>query len=455
MKSFRHISQSGSALLPFVVVVPFLILIATYFMDLAVASFKLARKDQFQTHAQFAADAGVDYALDQINQNGAWTGTGGEVNLHNDGKIRTSYDITVTDINPDSKLLSAVARTYTPVSASSPSSTVTLKVTLRAVKSGDYSVVTGVGGLYLSNSAKIVGGDVLVNGEIALQNSAQIGLTTNPVNLEVAHQTCPNPADATYPRLCASGENGQPISIQNTAQIYGSVRANNQTNGAGMSNPGLIASSGVAPQGLPAHDRNGQKAAVAQTQSSSWANCSGNVTNTWPANLKITGNVTISGQCKVIISGNVWITGTLTVKNSAQLIVADSLGTTRPNVMVDGTKADLSNSALLKSNASNTGMQIITYWSRASCSPDCSDVTGLDLYNSRNDATIELNNSAAGPQTIFYARWSRVLISNSGQIGALVGQTVELKNSGTITFGTTAQPSGIIFWIIDGYRRSF
>jgi hypothetical protein len=451
----RNSIQSGSALLPFVIVVPFLILISTYFMDLAVGSFKLARRDQLHTHSQFAADAGIDYALDQINQDTTWTGTGTELELHNDSTTRTTYQVSVITNASDSKTMTATGRSYSPATNPTPTTSVTLKVELRPVESGNYSIVSGVGGLILSNSAKIIGGDVFINGRINLSNTAQIGLTNNPVNVQVAHQSCPSPADATYPRLCASGEYGEPISILNSAKIYGSVRANNQTTGTAMSDPGLIASSGVTAQPLPNHDRNAQKAAVTITENSAWANCNSNVTRTWPANLKITGNVTISGMCKIIISGDVWITGTLAIQNSGQLIVADSLGATIPDVMVDGATTLLKNGALLKSNASNTGMQIISYWSRASCSPDCSNVTGVDLFNSSDDISIELQNSASGPQSIFYSRWTKVTVTNSGQIGALVGQTVELKNSGTITFGSTASPGGEQFWVIDKYRRSF
>jgi hypothetical protein len=326
---------------------------------------------------------------------------------------------------------------------------------LRPVTSGEYSVVSGAGGLKMKNSAKILGGDVKINGEVFMENTSQIGLSTGPVNLEVAQQNCPEPANATYPRLCNLGESGQAIEMHNTSRIYGDVKANNQTNSypTRMTNPGLTASSGVTIQPLPPYDRDAQKAAVASTQTGAAAECSSG-SKTWPANLKITGDVTVSNTCKVTVSGDVWITGKLTVQNSAQLIVADSVGSTKPNIMVDDHLAKFQNSARLQSNASNTGFQIINYWSTASCSPDCADVTGIDLYNSRNQATVELSNSASGPNTVFYARWSRVLMSNSGQLGAIVGQTVELTNTATITFGTSSGVGGTTYWVVDGYRRT-
>lgn len=446
--------QSGSALVSLIIVLPFLMLISYHSTQLSVANLQIAKKDQTHTHAQLAVDAGIDIAVKEINDDTSWGGTSSPVELHNDGSVRTTYEVSVTTNSTTSKTLTTTGKAYAPASSSTPASTVKVKTDLRGITSGSYSIVSGVGGLFLSNSAKVIGGDVFVNGEVNLRNSSQIGLSTNPVNVSVAHQTCPNPATASYPSLCGAGENGQPITILNTARIFGSVSANNQTNGASMSSPGLVSGSGVVPQTMPPHDRAGQKAAIASTVTAATAGCSSG-TKTWAANLRITGNVTISGSCQVTVLGDVWITGTLTLRNSAKLIVSDSLNTTRPNLMVDGNSASFSNTSELKSNSSSTGFQVINYWSTASCSPDCADVTGTDLYNSRDDETISLSNSSSGPQTVFYSRWSKVSVNNSGSIGALVGQIVELKNSSTITFGTSVSVGGETSWVVDGYRRNF
>lgn len=449
--SMQKLNDSGAVLISVVIVLPFLIIIAFNYTRLGANNIGLARKDIFRTQTQMVADAGLDYGMQQITQNNSWLGTGSEITFDTQSNTKTTYQVTVSDVTSDRKLMASTAKLYQPVTATTPLTTLTINADLRKVSSGEYSVVSGVGGLIMSNSAKILGGDVLINGKVTMSNSSQIGLTTNPVNLEVAHKTCPVPPNATYPRLCTSGENGQPISLQNSAKIYGNVKANNQTNGANMSNPGLTASSGVAAQDLPFHDRNAQKAAIASTQTGSSSGCSGG-TKSWSANLKITGDVTISNSCKVTVSGNVWITGKLEIKNSSEMIVSNTLGTTRPVVMVDGDTAKFNNSSILRSNSSSTGFQVINYKSDASCSPDCADVTGSDLFNSQADTTIELDNSASGPNTIFYSKWTKVLVKNSGQIGALVGQTVELSNSGTITFGTSTG-TGTSYWILDGYRR--
>lgn len=445
-------NDRGSILLVFIITLPFLILVVVAYTQLAFTSYSVGRSDQFHTSAQLAADAGVDYAIQQITNNNLWPGTIGETLLQNDGKIRTTYTASVSSTS-NLKTISVTGKTYWPVKSTTPRRSVSLIVDLRPVTSGSYSVVSGAGGLFMSNSSKIVGGDVYVNGEVQLSNTAQIGLSTTPVNVHVAHQTCPVPANSTYPRVCNNGENGEPISISNQAKIYGEVRATNQTNGSGMSNPGLIAGSSADPLALPTYDRAAQKAAVVATISGSAASCSGSQTRTWAANTKITGNVDIGNQCKVTVLGNVWITGNLNISNSAQMIVSDTLGATRPNIMVDGSNgAVFSNSSKLVSNTLSTGFYIYTFYSTASCSPDCTSVTGTDLANSRSITTIALNNSSTAPNSIFYSYWTQVTISNSGQIGALVGQTIRLSNTGTITFGSSTGTANTV-WVPQGYRR--
>lgn len=448
-------NSHGQVLISLLVVLPSLILIVAAYLSLSANSFRLSRQDQLHSHAQLAADAGADYALEQISANENWAGSGGEQQLQNDGQIKSTYDLTVTANGQDSKTITATGKSYWPAGSTSPGATVKLSISLRPVRTGSYSIVSGEGGLIMSNTAKIVGGDVFINGGVDMKNTAQIGLSTNPVKVYVANQLCPIPADATYPRLCNSGENDNPIKFNNTPHIYGEVRANHQTNGANMSDPGLIASSGVDPQPLPSVDRAGIKAAITTTNTGASASCSSG-TKTWAANTKITGDVTLSNSCHVTVQGNIWITGMLTVKNSAQMIVADSLATTRPIIMVDSVNgADLKNSAKLVSNASSTGFEIVTFYSTAACSPDCASVTGVDLYNSRSKITVSIDNTTEGAQSIYYAYWSQVLVKNSGQIGALIGQTVELKNSGTITFGTSIQGGGTTTWVVSGYKRVF
>lgn len=428
----------------------------------AIANHKTATHNQYAVDAQLAADAGLDYAMNKMNTVDSWTGTGGDMTLVDTAKLKTTYSVTVTDTSdPNKKTLTVTASAYSPSTASSPQVTRKYIMDIEAVTSGTgpTSVASGVGGLILNGNSKITGGDVVVDGKITLANNAQIGLSTNPVNVRVADKVCPIPADSTYPLVCPAGS-PEPISMGATSKIYGNVQATNQTTGTNMFNPGLVAGS-PAPVGLPSFDRTSFKNTVnasGQTMTGAQAStCSGGFVN-WPANVKITGDITGTNNCTIKLNGNAWISGSITLGNNQKIAIQDSLGATTPSLVIDGSGGIVfGNNSMITTNSTGTGAEVVTFWSAAACSPDCTSVTGTDLAASQGTTTINLSNNGAAPNTILYAYWSEAKISNNGNLGAVAGQTVELGNNAVINFTSSVPGSDnrITTWVKRGYMRIF
>lgn len=450
-----------------------IVIMITAISSETITNHSTAVHNNYAINAQMAADAGLDEALNKMNTVTDWTGTGGEVTLLDDAttKIKTTYDVTVTaGIDDEHKTLNVTAKTYSPNTAASPKVTRKYAMDIEAVTSGNgpTSVSSGVGGLILNANAKISGGDVVVDGKITMSNNSQIGLSTNPVNVRVADQICPLDHGSGYPRVCDSALGDtitDPIVMGLTSKIYGNVQAKNQTSGTNMSNPGLVTCSGTNcdPVALPPFDRTSFKSAVnasGQTMTSTQAStCSGGVVN-WPAGVHITGgNVVTPNNCTVKINGNVWIDGSFTPGNNGKVAVQDSLGTTMPDIVVDGSGGiTLNNNATVVPNNLGTGAEMLTFWSAdTSCSPDCSSITGTDLYTSQNTQTINLDNNGAAPGSILYAYWSKITISNNGAIGAVAGQTVQLSNNAVINFTSSVPGSDnrITTWVKRGYMRVY
>lgn len=440
------------------------VVVALAITQSSLANYNFVRRDYNSLNALTTAEAGADAAIASLNANGAYTGTSvtcplpdnpsGSVEFYNDStKGRAVYDTCITNGSlSNEKILYSRARLYRPATSSTPTSTRTVKVNLIGSNtSGNYSVQTGPGGLILSNSAQISNGAVYIGGKITMSNTARIGSPTNPVNTWAAFYNCPTPATSSYPLLCTSGE---PISISNQAKIYGEIRANNQTTTNGFNSPGLVANSGVAPVSLPDYDRTAQKNSVSATLSGAQASCSGNQSVSWPANVKITGNVTLSNNCTVTMYGNVWITGNVTLSNRS-IIKLDNSITQQPTIMIDGSGGfNQSNQSTIAANSQSIGPQVITFWANSACSPDCVNLTGTGLANSQNVTTINIANQGLGSSVSFYARWSKVAVSNSGTVNKIIGQTVELANTGAISFGlggTTT--SGATVWTVQYYDR--
>jgi Tfp pilus assembly protein PilX len=462
-------NEQGGFILPVLLITGIMIVL----MILAVASETVTNNNtaahgNYAVAAQLAADAGLDDAMNRMNTVDGWTGTGGDVTLLNDvtHRIKTTYSVVVNNgVDDIHKTLVVTARTYSPVSAPSPKLTRKYAMDVEAVTTGigASSVVTGVGGLVMNGNAKVAGGDVVVNGTITMSNNAQIGLSTNPVNVRVADQACPLPANSSYPQVCPAGS-PEPITMGTNSFIYGNVQATNQTTGTKMFSPGLVAGATFDPIPLTSFNRAGFKNTInasGQTLTGAQAsNCPNGGTVNWPANVKITGNVNIQNKCTVRINGNVWVSGSVTIQNNADFKVQNGVGSTMPDMVVDGSSGFIiGNKGSITPNSLGTSIEVFTFWSAASCSPDCADnqVTGTNLYNSQRTLTIDLSNTGSAQNAVLYSYWSKVRLSNNGSLGAVTGQTVELGNNAVINFSSSVPGSDnqVTTWVKRGYMRVY
>src|SRR5579872_4969152 len=102
MNIFKRLNQHGQILPSLVIILPFFLLMVMSYASLSASSSRVGRKDQLHTEAQFAADAGADYAIEELNQNSNFVGVG-ETTLHNDGSIKTTYDASIINNSSTSK----------------------------------------------------------------------------------------------------------------------------------------------------------------------------------------------------------------------------------------------------------------------------------------------------------------------------------------------------------------
>jgi hypothetical protein len=102
-------------------------------------------------------------------------------------------------------------------------------------------------------------------------------------------------------------------------------------------------------------------------------------------------------------------------------------------------------------------MEILTFWAAAACSPECTSLSGTELYNSQGTLTLDLSNTGSAPKAVLYAYWSKVRLSNNGSLGAVTGQTVELGNNAVINFSSSVPGSDnrLTTWVKRGYMRVY
>ena len=81
-------------------------------------------------------------------------------------------------------------------------------------------------------------------------------------------------------------------------------------------------------------------------------------------------------------------------------------------------------------------------------------MTGTDLKTSQNLQTVSVGgggNMAAG---VYYAYWGKIIVTGSGNVGAAIGQTVDMSGAGTVTFGTGVG-AGARTWTITSYQQLY
>lgn len=463
MNKLQHLRQEGGYfLVSAIVMILFLTAVGLSIAELVALQYQHTKRSTFDQNAQLVAEAGVEQSVRQLNIDDTFTGYSSSQQFFNNTVQGKGIFTTTVTTNADgkSKTIVSTGKVYRTSGAATPYLTRKVRATVVGTASSGYSVFSGPGGLILSGSATITNSEVYVSGGINMSGASKIGTSTNPVKVDVANNQCPSGASPgpTYPQVCSSGT--QPITMAYSTNIFGTVCATGQTS-TGPNNNIQGGSTGAglqvgctAPVYLPpTYDRQAQVDAVTTTASGSsntYVCKSYPFNRSWPANLKLTGEVTIDGSCNVTINGNVYITGNLSIGGASKIKVADSLGATRPVVIVDGT-ISVGGSASMIANSSGTGIEFISFKSTASCSPSCTSVTGNDLKASQALKTIDVGGAVNLPGMVFDAYWSKVSLAGSGNVGAAAGQTVDLSGAGTIIFGTTLS-SGSKTWKITSYQ---
>ena len=418
IKYIAKLNKKGSLLGLVLAVTLALSTVGLALVTLVISDFEITTKNVSDSNALLVAEAGIEQSLRELNIDDDFSGYAIEQEFFNNSEQgRGTFTATVqNNIGSNAKQITATGKVYRNDNTTTPISTRKVKVTVVGTGSDGYSVFSGPGGLILAGSANITNSDVFVNGTIAMSGTARIGTPNQPVKVDVAHQACPtgNSPGNSYPVVCTSG---QPITIPNwsSVAIIGDVCATGQTqskfpNTSNNTNPPQIrggTTSGVGlkpncttPTGVqPEYDRTAHIAKMTTTANpanitydcSQWQNPNG-FTRSWPANIRFNGNVNAISSCDLTINGDVYITGNLTIGGASRIKVANSLGATRPKIVVDGT-INVEGSAQLIANSSGTGIHFISYRSNASCNPNCSSITGTALKNTQNLQTVHWRSS--------------------------------------------------------------
>ncbi len=391
---------------------------------ISISSTKYAKTtaDIDAANAIYTAEAGVSDTLAQLNLNGTFTGYTTKKQFYgSNDQGKAEYTTTVTDNGNKTLTISSTAYMSRRTTDATPFTTKVVKALIVETETPVIeNVIAGAAGLDMSGSffpwygqpSAMTKGMVYSRGKINLNGSAtSIGTATDSARVTATNIGCGTTAN--WPQPCASNDpplvfSGGSYFFGGSGSIYGSVCATNQPSAANIY-PGPTGtgwqSGCIAPDyGLPYFDKKAftSKQIIPALPIPPLTGCLlfGPTSPQWLDHQRIVGNITIQGNfgaCNVTIYGDVYIQGNLTLGSGGKITVADSLGSRRPTIVVNGTVSLAGNSNGIFANGSNTPLTIISFSStnagRSNDDNYSDSLSSTDLYNS---SVIPVNNYFGG-----------------------------------------------------------
>lgn len=377
---------------------------------------KSTRYDVESAQALAVAEAGMDKAVYELNQNTSYSGEANTV--IGDGV----FTVAVSNINSTSKQITVTG--YVP-NSSSPRATRIVKANVgidNAVISFNYGVQSGVGGFQLDNTSSITG-NVYSGGSV-------IGSSQNYI----------------YGDVISAGASGLVYGIHATSSVYAhtighaseaTIIDKNAYYATSMVNTTVGGTSypnspDQVMAALPISDTQiGEWEALAEAGGT--ATCTSGAYNISSGNvslgpIKIPCDLIISNTSVVTLYGHIWVTGDIIIQNSALVKMAPSLGAENIAIIADN-PADRINSS--KISVRNTASF-----------QDSGTVGSFVLLVSQNNSAenggsipaIELANSASA--MVAYAAHGLIPLENSISLKEVTAYKIHLKNSANIKYDT-------------------
>lgn len=379
--------------------------------------------------AQLLAEAGLEKAIAQINQNTNYTGE--TFTLSASG---TTIGTVIVALGGSGNTRTISSTGYVPSSAA-PVKTVTVKAQITGTAGGSTPIIFQNGvqvgdlGVIMKNNSSI-SGNVFSNGQVrgatntaisgSVVSAGPSGLIKDFRELGIAGHVTANTVD----RVMVAG-NVKGRTCRNNSVISGNLWADTVTSCTvtGTTSPGVP---DTAPQNLP----------ITQAQIDAWKQTAegggvqnGNLelsSNTSLGPIKINGDLEIEENVILTITGTIWVTGELEIENGARLQLHSSYGVNEGVMVVDGPIHAANNMQALGSGQAGSYLMLLT----------------TNSGTGHHSSAIDLHNGARG--AIVYAQNGKIHLHNNALVKQATGLGLELDNNARLTFESGISNSNFI-----------
>lgn len=432
-----YLTARGSVLLLVLVVSAILMTVTAAFFNYYGSAIRAGRIAFASAQAQALAEAGIDKAVYELNQNGSYTGENNT--LLGNGAL----NIAVTSVDSNTKYVTA---TGIVPSGASPTAAKTVRATVStdsSTVSFHYGIQTGQGGLEMSNSSKIIG-NVYSNGNIIGTNLASIegaAIVAGPAGIIEGMDVIGDSWSHTIRGTSTVGGNATHSMLQDTV-VNGNVLADSISNctigGAATYDARsgcAVAGAITAPNPDPFIPADVLPLPVSEEQIDLWeteAVSGGGVdSQNWNSGTrslgpkKINGNLYMSGNAELVVTGTLWVTGEIKLSNNAIIRLDASYGSSSGIIV-----AGVDESAVAGHIEISNAVQVLGSGSTGSY---------LMLLSQREMGSNAIKTSNTSTAAILYAGEGEIEIGNSAALKEVTARKLKITNSATVTYESGLQ----------------
>lgn len=371
--------------------------VASAYVSLTTSSVRSVRYDIESAQALALAEAGVDEAIYQMNENANYAGETNTI------LASGAFTVTVSNVNTNTKRLvatGAVPDMEHPLATKTVTTLVNINTSIVSFR---YGAQVGAGGVSMENGSEITGNLFSggnVSGDGTITGDATVASGTPATSLDGI--TVQGTVRAHTLSDCTIGGDAYYQTISNCSV-------------GGTAHPG---SADLALEALP----------ISDAQIDEWETIAA-------AGTVINGNYTLNGsqilgpalingdlivQDTLILRGVVWVKGNVTLTNNAELTVAPSTGNEGAILIAD-----------VPGNETTKGIVTLANNVQVSGNGAIGSYPMILSTNSGSTA-ITLNNNVQG--VILYASHGTIAISNNAGANQITAYRLSLDNNATVTY---------------------
>jgi hypothetical protein len=400
----RRTAHRGQLLILAIVFFAILFALSAAFVSSAVTYTKFGRHEVARAQALALAEAGIDKAVYELNQNSGYTGES------NTPLGAGTFTVSVAAIDSGAKSV-----TSTGSVSGSASRTVKVKLGVNAATvTFRYGSQAGEGGIIFANNSGLQG-NLYSNGNIV---GAQHAYISGDAFVAGSGGSISNMCIGYNTKDCVPAVGSAHAHTVTGSTVSGTIYCQS---GSGNNKSCNTSRPDPAPEPMPISD---DTIAEWKSDAASGVPLSGSQTISVPTTLgptKISGNLTINST--LTLADTIWVTGDVTINATVKL--DSSYGAQSGVIIADGV-VTVTNGVVFQ-DSGTPGSYILLLSTSA-----CDENTSASPCNSRNAMSVNNNSNII----IANAQNGTVNFSNNATVKEVVGKTIRLKNNVTIQYGS-------------------